>query len=74
MGTRPVSDIDINPFSIDPSGEWSDRKADKVLDVIQPEAEIMGLRFIKLDLSTNDRPNRVLLVPRRLSALDLDTE
>lgn len=49
------------PFSIDPSGTWSPRQADAVLRVINPEAEKVGLRFERIDVSTHEKPDRVIL-------------
>jgi hypothetical protein len=40
-------------FSIDHRGEWSAVQARKVLDIIGPEAEAVGINLILLDVTTH---------------------
>ena len=49
------------PFSVDPSGYWSPRQAEKVVEAIWREAEERGLYFVLKD-SVVGNPKRVMLV------------
>lgn len=54
----------INNLSIDPRGTWSDTKAKKVLEIINPEAARFGIVFRMIDITThNDRYTTVILRP-----------
>lgn len=52
----------FEPFSIDPSGTWSDRQVKKVLEVLEPEARQRGLYFRRIDVTTHNMPHRRYLL------------
>lgn len=49
-------------LSIDPSGMWSARQAKAILEVIEPEAEAMGLYFQQLDVTEQGMPESRFLL------------
>lgn len=59
---RPMT---LTPLSINPHGLWSPRKAEKVLEIINPQAAEQGIEFYPVSLPQRiGDPVRVLLQAR----------
>jgi hypothetical protein len=61
------SAMNRDALSIDPRGEWSPRKAQRVLEIINEQARAYRLIFSAVEVTTHNMPyRRMILVPQCL--------
>lgn len=52
-------------FTVNPSGEWSERQLKAVLKIIEPEAEEMGLEVNSIEVTTYSTKEKRFIVTVR---------